>query len=87
MFGGVDSPLVVCGHTHRQFERVLGDVRIVNAGSVGMALEGPDARWLLLDRSVELRCTPYDVGAAAARIRETHYPRTEEFIGGPWMRG
>jgi len=85
MLGSVDSSLVVCGHTHRQFERVLGDVRIVNAGSVGMALEGPGARWLLLDRTVQLRCTAYEVGAAATRIRATHYPRAEEFIAGPWM--
>ena len=85
MLGPVDAPLVICGHTHRQFERVLGDLRIVNAGSVGMSMEGPGARWLLLGTDVEFRCTTYDVGAAAARIRATSYPRVTEFVQGPWM--
>ena len=86
MFGAVDEPLVICGHTHRQFERTLGDVRIANAGSVGMSMEGPGARWLLLGPSVAFRCTSYDVVAAAARIRATDYPRAEEFVNGPWMK-
>ena len=30
---------VVCGHTHMQFDRRFGDVRVVNAGSVGMPYE------------------------------------------------
>jgi len=85
MFGPIDAPLVVCGHTHRQFERLLGDIRIINAGSVGMAMEGPGARWLLLGPGVEFRCTPYDTGAAATRIRATEYPRVEEFTNGPWL--
>lgn len=86
MLGPVDAPLVICGHTHRQFERILGDVRIANAGSVGMSMEGAGARWLLLGTDVEFRCTDYDIGAAAARIRATAYPRAEEFVNGPWMR-
>lgn len=86
MFGPVDAPLVICGHTHRQFERMLGDIRVANAGSVGMSLEGPGARWLLLGARLAFRCTSYDIAAAAARIRMTDYPRREEFVNGPWMR-
>ena len=85
MFGPVDAPLVICGHTHRQFERLLGDIRVANAGSVGMSMEGPGARWLLLGPGVAFRCTNYDVVAAAARIRATDYPRATEFVNGPWM--
>lgn len=79
VFDGVKTPLVVCGHTHVQFDRRVGDIRIVNAGSVGMPFAAPAAYWLLLDRDVELRKTDYDLGRAAERIRATAYPQAEEF--------
>ena len=40
MLAGVEADLVVCGHTHHQFERTIAGVRIVNAGSVGLPYEG-----------------------------------------------
>jgi putative phosphoesterase len=56
---GVDADVVVCGHTHVQFDRRIGDIRLVNAGSVGMPYEHePGAYWALLDGAdVELRHT------------------------------
>jgi putative phosphoesterase len=56
---GVDADVVVCGHTHVQFDRRIGDTRLVNAGSVGMPYEHePGAYWALLDGAdVELRHT------------------------------
>src|SRR5690554_3276639 len=36
LFEGVGADLVVCGHTHMQFDRQIGRTRVVNAGSVGM---------------------------------------------------
>ncbi|MFL5520720.1 MAG: metallophosphoesterase family protein [Gemmatimonadales bacterium] len=74
--------MVVCGHTHMQFDRTIGAVRVVNAGSVGMPFGATGAYWLLLgpDRpDVHLRRTAYDLQAAAARIRRTTYPQAEEF--------
>src|SRR3954467_13922653 len=79
MFDGVDADLVVCGHTHMQFERSVGTVRVVNAGSVGMPFGDPGAYWLLLGPSVELRRTSYDLARAAELVRATTYPRAEEF--------
>jgi putative phosphoesterase len=79
MFEGVDADLVVCGHTHMQFERTIGTVRVVNAGSVGMPFGEPGAYWLLLGADVELRRTVYDLDRAADRVRATAYPRAEEF--------
>jgi len=32
---GVDESVIVCGHTHTQFERRVGPWRVLNAGSVG----------------------------------------------------
>jgi len=56
---GVDADVVVCGHTHVQFDRRIGDTRLVNAGSVGMPYEHePGAYWALVDGAdVELRHT------------------------------
>jgi predicted phosphodiesterase len=79
VFEGVDASLVVCGHTHMQFDRRVGGTRVVNAGSVGMPFQEPGAYWLLLGPDVELRYTPYDLAQAAERIRGTQYPKAEEF--------
>ncbi|PZR74185.1 MAG: phosphoesterase [Chthoniobacterales bacterium] len=78
-FEGVSTPMAVCGHTHMQFDRMIGDVRVVNAGSVGMPFGIPGAYWLLLDHGVELQQTTYDFANAAERIRQTNYPRAHEF--------
>ena len=78
-FAGIDAALVVCGHTHMQFDRTVGTLRVVNAGSVGMPFGRPGADWLLLGPGVELRHTAYDLQRAAARIRATSYPEAKEF--------
>jgi len=74
VFAGVAASVVVCGHTHMQFDRMVGRIRVVNAGSVGMPFGEPGADWLLLGPDVELRHTAYDLADAARRIRETAYP-------------
>jgi predicted phosphodiesterase len=79
VFEGVEAPVVVCGHTHMQFDRRIGDLRVVNAGSVGMPFDGPGACWLLLGPGVQLRRTSYDLAGAAELIRETDYPQAREF--------
>src|ERR1700691_4625253 len=71
VFGGINAPIVVCGHTHMQFDRTVGDIRVLNAGSVGMPFGEPGAYWLLLGPDVDLRHTPYDLTRAARRIRAT----------------
>lgn len=79
LFEGLQVSVVVCGHTHMQFDRMIGRTRVVNAGSVGEPYGQQGADWLLLGPNVELRHTPYDLTAAAERIRATQYPRAQEF--------
>ena len=80
MLAGVGERTVVCGHTHVQFDRVVDDTRVVNAGSVGMPYEDTQgAYWALLGRDVELRRTGYDHNQAAERIRATGFPGAAEF--------
>ena len=70
MFDGVAEDVVVCGHTHHQFDRAECGKRVLNAGSVGMPYEDePAAYWLWLGPDAEPPRTDYDVAAAAARMR------------------
>jgi putative phosphoesterase len=72
---GIDERIVICGHTHVQFDRLVDGVRVVNAGSVGMAFEDePGAYWALVGPDVELRRTEYDVDALRASVAELGYP-------------
>lgn len=79
VFEGLHAPVVICGHTHMQFDRRIGSIRVVNAGSVGMPFGEPGAYWLLLGPDVQLRRTRYDLTKAAERIRETNYPQAQDF--------
>jgi putative phosphoesterase len=76
---GVEEQVVVCGHTHVQFDRRVAGKRLVNAGSVGMPYEaGPGAYWALFGPDVELRRTDYELEAAATAIRATGFPAAHE---------
>ena len=81
MAADVHEHTIVLGHTHVQFDLDLAGVRFVNAGSVGMPYEGvAGAYWALLGEEVELRRTPYDLDAAAWRIRTSGFPEPDEFV-------
>jgi putative phosphoesterase len=80
VFQSVEAQVCVCGHTHMQFDRTIGEVRVVNAGSVGMPFGKPGAYWLLLDHGqIKFRRTDYDRPRAAERIRATGYPQANDF--------
>jgi predicted phosphodiesterase len=79
VFETASASVVVCGHTHMQFDRTVGSIRIVNAGSVGMPFGEPGADWLLLGPDVQFRHTQYDLAQAAERVRATEYPQAAQF--------
>jgi putative phosphoesterase len=63
---GVHADVVVCGHTHVQFSRTVGDTLLLNSGSIGMPYEHePGAYWTLLGPDVEFRRTEYEPGDIA----------------------
>ena len=70
------------GHTHHQFDRTVGDLRVANAGSVGMPYESRVAAfWLLVtDGEPEFRSTEVDLDALAAGILASGWPKAEEFV-------
>jgi putative phosphoesterase len=58
LFEDVEADVVVCGHTHMQFERTIAGKRVVNSGSVGMPYDDePGAYWTL---DLERRRTAYE---------------------------
>jgi putative phosphoesterase len=75
LFADVDADVVVCGHTHMQFDRTIAGRRVVNSGSVGMPYEDePGAYWML---DLEHRRTPY-AGATLSASREDAIARFTE---------
>jgi diadenosine tetraphosphatase ApaH/serine/threonine PP2A family protein phosphatase len=73
---------VVIGHTHHQFDRRIGDLRIVNAGSVGMAYEGDVAAyWTMVDdgEPTPMR-TPFDVDRAVRETSASGWPNAQAFV-------
>ena len=86
VFEGLSGHLVVCGHTHMPFDRMVAGARVVNAGSLGMPFGQPGADWLLLTDDVHLRHTFYDLEDAATRVRATPYPQADEFAMGSILR-
>jgi predicted phosphodiesterase len=81
VFANVDASMVVCGHTHIQFDRSVAGRRVVNAGSVGMPYQSPPgAYWLLLGGDVQMCRTDYDFAAAADAILATGFPQAEALM-------
>ncbi len=72
---------MVIGHTHHQFDRDFGDLRVVNAGSVGMPYEGEVAAfWTLVeDGEPNFRHTPIDVERAITETRTSGWPQAQGF--------
>jgi putative phosphoesterase len=79
VFAVTDAPVVMCGHTHMQFDRRVGTTRVVNAGSIGMPFGERGAYWALIGKDVELRRTVYDFERAAQIVRASQYPQANDF--------
>jgi diadenosine tetraphosphatase ApaH/serine/threonine PP2A family protein phosphatase len=76
-----EAEVLVCGHTHIPYHRILpSDRHVVNAGSVGKPKDGdPRACYITLDAAgrdlrVEFVRVPYDVERAARAIEASAMP-------------
>lgn len=79
LVSGVNAELLVCGHTHMQYDRRVDGLRIVNAGSVGMPYGEHGAYWAMLGPGVSLRHKHYDRESAAGRMFAKGSPAAEQF--------
>ena len=82
----VESDLLVCGHTHIPYHRILPSGRhVINEGSVGKPKDGdPRACYVILEArgrqlSVEFVRVPYDIERAAQAIEASDMPH--EYAG------
>ena len=80
MIQGVDSDVIILGHTHVPMERILQSKLIINPGGVGQPRDrDPKAAYAILDLEgepkVEFKRVKYDVELASAKILEAELPR------------
>jgi len=78
-FADTGASVVVGGHTHDPTDRIVGDLRVLNPGSVGLSQEPGFARWLVLEADgdgvrVDLRRVPYDVDVVVGDLYGRGYP-------------
>ncbi len=73
-FTTLDCDLVFLGHSHHPFQRAVGNIRIVNAGSVGQPRDiGGLASWMILDTKTGLvvnKRTPFTTDGLVAQAKQ-----------------
>lgn len=79
--------ILVGGHTHIPVDRFIGDLRVLNAGSVGLPFDGdPRACYVLISNldtennetlQVEFRRVAYDIEKAIRQFYTTDYPAAD----------
>jgi putative phosphoesterase len=79
MIAGVQTDLLLLGHTHEPLDRTVGDVRLINPGAVGYPHgEKASARYALLawegNWRVEFHLVHYDVEKTIARLLAAQRP-------------
>ena len=79
-----DFDFVFVGHSHLQFKRPLGRLKLVNPGSVGQPRDGdPRAAYALFDAAegeLTFHRVEYPVAATAAKIRDRGMPLAERLV-------
>jgi predicted phosphodiesterase len=89
LLDGVADRRLIFGHTHLPFARTsaVGDIELVNPGSVGMPFDGDHrAAYALLhdDGAIEHRRVAYDHGEVPAALRERY--GDADWLAGPLHR-
>jgi len=79
MLGTVKADVLVCGHTHKPYHRIVDGVHIINDGSVGKPKDGDNrACYAIIDIgeevSVEFRRVPYPIEEVAGEIIQYGLP-------------
>jgi hypothetical protein len=86
LVAGSDADLVLVGHTHEPMARRVGDVLVVNVGSVGNPVAGDTrASYALLELTssgidVLLRRVGYDLPAFEEAVRRSGHPATDYIL-------
>jgi putative phosphoesterase len=80
------APIVTYGHIHHAFVRRLGDLTVVNSGSVSLSLDGDvRASYVIVDGDqVEHRRVDYDLEKVAGDYFSSGYPMADSYVS--WLR-
>jgi predicted phosphodiesterase len=74
---GIPSNIII-GHSHYQFDRAVGTVRVINTGSVGQNRKHINlSEYLLYDHEsgvIELKNNRFDVNTVLSKMAELYYP-------------
>ncbi|WP_406661282.1 metallophosphoesterase family protein [Methanolobus sp. ZRKC3] len=83
MLAGMDADILLVGHSHIPFVRVVGGITIINPGSVGQSRDGdPRASCVVFDTGpmqAEIICCDYDIETTCRKIREM-MPHSGELV-------
>jgi len=80
MLESIDADILVCGHTHKPYHRIVNSIHIINDGSVGKPKDGdPRACYAVIELDetirVEFRRVEYPVASVANEIIKAGLPR------------
>jgi putative phosphoesterase len=81
-----EAPIVVYGHIHHAFARQLGDLAVVNSGSVSLSLDGDvRASYVIVDGDqIEHRRVDYDLEKVVDDYFSSGYPMADSYVN--WLR-
>jgi putative phosphoesterase len=82
IYGPLGAALVVYGHIHRPYLRIVGDFTLANSGSVGMPFDGDRrASYLLIDDGrPKIRRVGYNVRRYVTDLERSGYPTSQWLI-------
>jgi len=80
MLGSIDVDILICGHTHKPYHRIVNGIHIINDGSVGKPKDGdPGACYAVIELdetiSIEFRRVEYPVASVADEVIKAGLPR------------
>lgn len=86
IYGRPGKPVVAYGHIHHAFVRRLGDLVVINSGSVSLSLDRDvRASYVIVDGDrVEHRRVDYDLEKVAADYHSSGYPMADTYVS--WLR-
>ena len=84
----VEADIVCVGHTHVQFNILVGGVVVLNPGSVGLPRDGdPRAAFAIIEgNKIELKRAAYPIEQTVARIDQMPWPRRAKEITASVLR-
>jgi putative phosphoesterase len=85
-YSSAGAPIVIYGHIHHAFVRRLGDLTVVNSGSVSLSLDRDvRATYVIVDGDqVEHRRVDYDLEKVADDYYSSGYPMADSYVS--WLR-